>query len=135
LQSIVDIAKELHLDIPNFVWDQPEFIQKQIERGECFFLEDGGEPVGVIALRERKNGIHIESLVVKKSHTAKGYGTKLIEFAKEFAKDRGHKSLHAYTFREYNILDFYLKRGFTLQEYSGSYNGRPYYCLEMKVGK
>jgi GNAT superfamily N-acetyltransferase len=71
--------------------------------------------------------------VVKKEFQGKGIGTQFIEFAKQFAKEREFNILHAYSFQEYNMADFYLKRGFRMLKDPGNYYDHTYYCFEMKV--
>ena len=89
--------------------------------------------MGVMSLRERKRGVHIETLAIKNEFNSNGFGTELVAFAKEFAKNKGATTLHAYSFYEYNIVDFYLKQGFKLMDYKGSYQGHQYHCLELQV--
>lgn len=132
-KEIMDIANLLYLEIPKFLWNSGEFITKQVEKKEYFLIKDNDSVVGVMSLRQRKNGVHIETLVVKKEFQSKGLGTKLIEFAKKFAKEKGNNSLYAYSFSEYNIADFYLKKRFKLMGYVGYYKNRKYDCFKIKL--
>ena len=132
-KEIIDIANLLYLDIPGFVWNSEEFVKKQIEKGEYFLIENDGQTMGIMSLRQRKNGMHIETLVIKKEFQSKGYGTQFIEFSKKFAREKKNDTLYAYSFTEYNIADFYLKKGFKLMDYVGSYKGRQYNCFEIKI--
>jgi len=132
-EEIIKITDVLFLQIPNFVWNNEKFVEKQIKSGEYFVGEENGRLVGVISLRQRKNGMHIETIAIRDGFAANGFGTELVAFAKQVAKDKGTDTLHAYSFHEYNIVDFYKKQGFELMDYSGSYNGHPYHCLEIKI--
>ncbi len=132
-EPIKEIANFLYLNIPDFVWNSEEFITKQIKRGEYFVIENGGEIAGIMSLRQRKNGMHIETLAVKKEFQSKGFGTQFIDFAKIIAKERRNKTLFAYSFVEYNIADFYLKKGFKMMDYVGYYNRHKYRCFKMEV--
>ena len=132
-KEIIDIANLLYLDIHNFVWNNDNFITKQIDKGEYFLMEENGVVAGIMSLRQRKNGIHIETLAVKKKFQSKGLGTKFIEFAKEFSREKGFNILHAYSFSDYNIADFYLKKGFKMMDYNGYYNNHKYNCFELKI--
>ena len=58
-EEIIKITDVLFLQIPNFVWNNEKFVEKQIKSGEYFVGEENGRLVGVISLRQRKNGIHI----------------------------------------------------------------------------
>ncbi|MEK7658583.1 MAG: GNAT family N-acetyltransferase [Patescibacteria group bacterium] len=133
IKEILEITKQLHLNMADFVWDTENFITLQIERGDYFVLEDNEKIFGVISLKFRRNGMHIETLAIREGFTSNGYGTELINFAKQFSKDRGAGALRVYSFSEYNILDFYSKNGFKLMDYHGSYDGHKYHCLEMKL--
>jgi N-acetylglutamate synthase-like GNAT family acetyltransferase len=132
-QEVMETANLLYLPIQNFIWNKEEFVQKQIENGEYFLAQENGMTIGIISLRQRSNKISIETLVVKKEFQGKGIGTQFIEFAKQFAKEREFNILHAYSFQEYNMADFYLKRGFRMLKDPGNYYDHTYYCFEMKV--
>lgn len=132
-KEIKEIADLLRLNIPGFVWNDEDFIAKQIKKGEYFVMDNGDKIAGIMSLRERTNGLHIETLVVRKEFQSRGLGTKFIVFAKKFAKDRNIGILHAYSFAEYNIADFYLKKGFKLMDYVGYYKHHQYRCFEMNL--
>ncbi len=132
-QHILDIAKLLHINIPHFVWSQPEFISRQIEQGEYFFIEERGVVAGIMSLRERNNKLHIETLAVRKEFQSQGLGSLFIAFAKQLAKEHGHAKLHAYSFTDYNMEKFYLKKGFTKLAHLGYYHNHPYQCFEIKI--
>src|SRR5688572_7845890 len=91
--TIQEITNLLYLNMPDFVWNTVDFIEKQIQRGEYFVMSDNGTIAGVMSLRERKNGLHIETLVIRKEYQAKGFGSQFIEFAKNFAQERGIKNI------------------------------------------
>ncbi|MBD3208529.1 MAG: GNAT family N-acetyltransferase [Candidatus Nealsonbacteria bacterium] len=132
-EDVLEITKLLHLDIPDFVWDTGEFVEKQIKRGEYFLVEKEGKVVGIISLRQRQNKMHIETIAVKNGSQAEGIGTKLIDFAKEHTKQKGLNVLRAYSFYEYKSVDFYLKRGFNLLSKPGRYKNHKYYRFEMEI--
>ena len=129
-EEIIKIVDLLHLDIPNFVWNQEEFVSKQISNKEYFLGEQGGNIIGVMSLSARKNKMNIETLVVKREFQSQGFGTQFIVFAKQFARDKGFDALYAYSFKEYNMTDFYLKKHFKMLDYPGSYKNHQYYCFK-----
>ena len=88
-----------------------------------------------MSLRKRTNKISIETLAVKKDFQHKGLGSQLIDFAKKFTKDNGFDTLHAYSFTEYNAVQFYLNRNFKMLENPGYYKGHKYDCFEIKIWK
>src|SRR3989344_2126169 len=89
VKTIQEITNLLHLNIPGFIWNDEEFIGKQIEKGEYFVMADNGMIAGVMSLRERKKGMHIETLVIKKEFQSKGFGSQFIDFAKKFTQEKG----------------------------------------------
>lgn len=132
-KNILEIVNLLYLDMPDFVWNTDEYLNRQIENKEYFVAEEDKKIVGVVSFRLRKNIMYIETLVVSKDHQSKGIGTALIEFAKKFTKEKGVNVLHICAFYEYKTVDFYLKRGFSLLDKPGVYNGHKYYRFEMKT--
>ncbi len=132
-KHIMDIAGKLSLDMPGFVWGQEDFIMRQIQAGEYFVVEEKDVIVGILSLRQTGKNIRIETLAIRDGFTSNGFGTQLLTFAKQYAKEKGFSMLQAYSFYEYNIKDFYLKQNFTLLEYRGQYQGHPYYCFEVRV--
>lgn len=133
-KEIIDVVNLLYLpSIPNFIWNREDFIDQQIKDKQYFLGEHNGIVVGAMSLRQRINKINIETLVVKKEFQSKGFGTKFLNFAAQFAREKGFDTLHAYSFNEYNMVNFYLKKGFTMLDASGSYYDHPYYCFEKKV--
>ncbi len=133
LDNIVAITNLLYIDIPGFVWNKPEYIMRQITNGEYFVIDKEGAMVGVMSMRQRNRKMHIETLVVNHEFQSKGFGTLFIEFAKKVSRQKGFKTLHAYSFIDYNMVNFYLKKGFTKLSHFGYYNNYEYYCFEMKL--
>ena len=132
-KEILEIVSELYLNIPRFVWNEEGFVEKQIEKKEYFVIEDQGRLVGIMSLRQRTNKVNIETLAVRKNFQSKGLGSKFIEFAKQFTKEKGFNTLHAYSFSEYYSADFYLKKGFKVLPYFGYYKNHKYDCFELKI--
>ncbi|MEK7537191.1 MAG: GNAT family N-acetyltransferase [Patescibacteria group bacterium] len=133
LKAVKEIAGLLYIDMPDFVWDTEEFIKKQIKRGEYYIGEENGKTAGMVSLRERNGMLYIETLAVVKDAQSSGIGSKLVEFAKKFAKDKGFKILRTTSFYEYGVKDFYIKQGFRLLDEPGEYNGHKFYRLEFKL--
>ncbi|MDO8530392.1 MAG: GNAT family N-acetyltransferase [bacterium] len=132
-QEIIEIVSNLHLNIPNFVWNESDFVEKQIQNKEYFVIEDAGKLVGAMSLRQRNNKVSVETLAVKKEFRGKGFGSEFIEFAKQFTKEKGFTTLHAYSFSDYNSADFYVKKGFAILGYFGYYKDHKYDCFELLI--
>jgi len=133
VSKIAEINRALHLDIPDFVWTDLEFIKKQVERGEYFVGEENGTAVGAMSLRERNRMLYIETLAVAKDIQSRGVGSKLVDFAKQFAKDSGFETLRTTSFYKYEVKDFWTKRGFGLLPEPGEYGGHKFYRFELKL--
>lgn len=132
VEAIKQIADLLYIEMPDFVWNQEDFIKKQIERGEYYVLEKD-KVLGILSLREKQGMMYIETLAVAKDLQAKGIGSKLIEFAKDFGRKNNFKILRTTSFYEYGVKDFYIKNGFRLLPESGKYSGHKFHRLEIDV--
>lgn len=131
--DILDIISDMHIDMPGFVWNQADFVQKQIDNGEYFVAEVDGKTVGILSLRQRGPKMYIETLAVLPEYRRQKIGTKLVEFAKNTAKEKGLARVCACSFLEYKIGDFYLNQGFSLAEKPGNYNGHKYHIFISSV--
>ncbi|KPJ57358.1 hypothetical protein AMJ49_02070 [Parcubacteria bacterium DG_74_2] len=132
-KNILEVTNLLYLDIPNFIWNTDEFVDRQIKNGEYFLAETEGKTVGIISFRQRKNKMYIKTLVVINDRQSEGVGTQLVEFAKKFTKEKGLNVLRACSFYEYKTVDFYLNQGFSLLEKPGIYEHHKYYRFEMRI--
>lgn len=132
--EIREIVNELYINVPQFVWNEDDFVTKQIQNNEYIVIQEAGRLAAVMSLRRRDDKINIETLVVRKEFQRKGFGSELIEFAKQFTKSSGFNKLHAYSFCEYRASDFYVKKGFNILPYAGYYKNRKYECFELLLG-
>lgn len=112
LEAIVKINSQLHMDLPNFIWDQKEWILEEIQNGNFFVFRDNGSIGGAICFSADENELEIESLSVSGYEQGKGIGKKLVEFAIEAARQKGIKKVTVESFPGYGVKDFYLKCGF-----------------------
>lgn len=135
VEKITEIASVLYLDIKDFVWTTEDFIRKQVEKGEYYIGEENDRAAGVISLRKRNGMLYIETLVVAKDIQSSGIGKKLVEFAKQFARENNFKIMRTTSFYEYGVKDFWIKQGFRLLEESGEYSGHKFYRLEFKLNE
>lgn len=132
-KDILEIIDLLHLDIPEFIWGDGEFIEKQIQNGEYFLAEIAGSVAGIISFKKKEDKMYIETLAVAEKYRLQGVGTRLIEFAKNFTKKSGFDVLCACSFYEYDAEGFYLKQGFSLLKKSGKYNNHKYHRFEIML--
>jgi N-acetylglutamate synthase-like GNAT family acetyltransferase len=132
-KDILEIITLLHLDTPGFIWENDEFVEKQIENGEYFLAEMEGGVAGVISFRQREDKMYIETLAVAEEYRLQGVGTTLIEFAKSYTRENGLGILRACSFCEYKAESFYFNRGFSLLGKTGRYNNHKYHRFEIKL--
>lgn len=132
-QVIIELANQLYLDIPEFVFNQDDYVTRQIEAGEYFVVVEEGRVIAIISFRDRRGRMYIETLAIHPDRHANGLGTELIEFAKEYAKSQGFDTIRACAFFDYNNEDFYLKKGFIKLDQPGEYGGKQFHRFEMKV--
>lgn len=133
VQHIIEITNLLKINVSDFVWIKPEYIARQINSGEYFLIENQGNVMAAMSMRMRNNKMHIETLAVRKEFQSQGLGSLFIAFAKTLAKEQGYTKLHAYSFVDYNMEQFYLKKGFTKLAHLGYYHNHPYQCFEIQI--
>ena len=69
----------------------------RIERGEVWVLEDGEAHVGLVVLEDHGDRSVLFSVAVAPERQSAGIGRKLLSFAEETARKRGHRTLALYT--------------------------------------
>lgn len=133
VKTIIEIARVLYIDIPDFVWTTEDFIKKQIEKGEYYMVKEAGKIAGIVSLRERNRMLYIETLAKAKDAQSSGIGKKLVEFAKQFARENNFKILRTTSFYEYGVKDFWVKQDFRLLDEPGEYGGHKFYRFEFDL--
>ena len=101
VNEIQRISGVLTLDIPEFRWDQRDYIEQEIAKGNYYVLELEGKVVAIICICvESKTGFFgasktgfINALAVEPAKQKSGLGKLLIEFAIGYAKENGATSL------------------------------------------
>jgi GNAT superfamily N-acetyltransferase len=75
---------------------QDDYAQR-IPDGQVWVLEEEGQLLGVVVLTERPESFLLQNVAVAPAAQGNGYGRRLITFAEEEAKRRGHEELQLYT--------------------------------------
>ncbi|MEM3596623.1 MAG: GNAT family N-acetyltransferase [Candidatus Bathyarchaeia archaeon] len=89
---------------------------KKMNYDATFLAEIGDKPVGLVDVKLRKNGAHIENLVVLKTFRRRGVGTTLLMTAEDFARKKGLKIILAETPIEAESANmFYKKAGYKIE--------------------
>ena len=91
--------------------EQENMIDRYLERGTMYALEDG-ETVAVCVVTDEGGGVlEIKNIAVEPKHQRKGYGHALINFlVKEYEQD--YRTLQVGTGESDDILRFYARCGF-----------------------
>lgn len=125
LPALVDLLRELFTAEADFVPDQSKqerglrLILEQPSRGRIFVLRNQLHIVGMINLlftistAEGGFVILLEDLIVLPEHRGRGYGSKLVDFAKNFAKQKDFLRITLLTDKpNARSTGFYKKHGF-----------------------
>lgn len=112
LGKIENLNRQLHINLPNFIWDRGDWILQEIKNGNFFVLRQEGAICGAICLIPHEDELVIETLAVDKSEQGKGVGRKLVEFALDTARSRKVSRVSVESFLFYGVKDFYQKCGF-----------------------
>jgi GNAT superfamily N-acetyltransferase len=126
LPELVELLHDLFSMEADFVPDREKqtrgirLILEQPGRGRIFALRNDHAIIGMINLlitistAEGGFVLLLEDLVVHRDHRGQGYGTKLLDYAIDFAKKKNFLRITLLTDRpNQRTTQFYLKRGFT----------------------
>lgn len=135
-----------------FQWNQhypsKQIFEKDIERSELYVLEKAGQIIGTIVisiymddvyaqidwLTPDKENIYIHRLAVHPDFQGKGFARKLMDFAEDYAREKGCLSVRLDTFSKNKRNQmFYAARGY--QKLGDiifpKQSEHPFHCYEM----
>ena len=72
--------KKIYIELLLLADEEERMIDKYLERGQMFVLDDGGIKAECVVTQEGDNVIEIKNIAVYPKYQKKGYGKKLIEF-------------------------------------------------------
>ena len=104
-------AKKEHIDLLLLADEQENMIDKYLERGEMFVLDDDGIKAQCVVIKETDGVYEIKNIAVKPYCQRKGYGKILIEFLFLYYTDC--KVMLVGTGDSPSTINFYQKCGFT----------------------
>ena len=135
VQEIAGLNRQFHLDIEDFEWDKPEWIKEEIGKGNYYILKQCGLVLGAIDLQKiDADEIYIEAIAVDSASHGLGIGKKLIDYAKQRAREMGCKKISVESFESYDLLGFYQRVGFGLDNPpTGYYEGKPFHRFVMNL--
>ena len=83
----VEKDKKQHLELLLLADEQEDMIDRYLERGDMFVLEDGGVLAECVVTREGDGVYELKNIAVAPDCQRKGYGKQLIEFAFSYYGD------------------------------------------------
>jgi len=104
-------AKKEYIDLLLLADEQENMIDKYLERGEMFVLDDNGIKAECVVTKEKDGIYELKNIAVTPDYQQKGYGKGLIEFLFSYYVDC--KTMLVGTGDCPSTLNFYKKCGFT----------------------
>lgn len=83
----VEKDKKQHLELLLLADEQEDMIDRYLERGDMFVLEDGGVLAECVVTREGDGVYELKNIAVAPDCQRRGYGKQLIEFAFSYYGD------------------------------------------------
>ena len=110
----IESDKKRYLPLLLLADEQENMIDRYLERGTLFVVEDNGIALAETVVTDEGDGVaEIKSLAVNPQYQGKGYGRALIRFVTEQCKDR-YKTLQVGTGDSPITVPFYESCGFDL---------------------
>lgn len=108
----VKFDKKAYLDLLLLADEQEDMIDRYLDRGTMYVLDDGGVKAECVVTDEQNGALEIKNLAVAPSDRGKGYGRALVEFlAGKYSGE--YTLLQAGTGDSPLTVPFYKKCGFS----------------------
>ena len=105
--------KKRYIDLLLLADEQEDMIDRYLERGTMYVLEDDGVGAVCVVTDEGDGVLEIKNIAVDPAHRKKGYGRRLIDFVAQAYSGR-FSVLQVGTGESPLTLPFYEKCGFTV---------------------
>ena len=76
----VETDKKRYLDLLLLADEQEDMVDRYLERGTMYVLEDGGVKAECVVTDERNDVLELKNIAVEPDFQGKGYGKALIDF-------------------------------------------------------
>lgn len=107
----VETNKKKYIDLLLLADEEEKMINKYLERGEMYILDDNGVKAECVVTDEGNGVLEVKNIAVSPQHQGKNYGKKLIEFIIEkYSKD--YSVIQVGTGDSPATIPFYKKCGF-----------------------
>ena len=103
--------KKLYMDLLFLADEQEDMINRYLERGTMYVLDDNGVKAECVVMEEPNGVLEIKNIAVKPNCQRKGYGKKLIDFLVEKYSEQ-YAVLQVGTGDSPLTITFYEKCGF-----------------------
>jgi GNAT superfamily N-acetyltransferase len=103
--------KKLHLPLLLLADEQEDMIDRYLERGTMYVLEDGGVRCECVVTDEGEGVLEIKNLATAPEYQGKGYGKRMIDFLAQRYRGQ-YKLLQVGTGDSPLTIPFYEKCGF-----------------------
>lgn len=110
IKQVLERKKD-YLDLLLLADEQESMLDKYLERGEMFVLDDNGIKAECVVTKESDGIYELKNIAVYPNYQRQGYGKKLIEFILLHYPDC--RVLYVGTGDSVNTLSFYKSCGFT----------------------
>lgn len=107
----VENDKKAYIDLLLLADEQEDMIDRYLERGEMFVLEDGGVVAECVVTKETGGVYELKNIAVAPNYQKMGYGKKLIDYVFSYYADCG--TMLVGTGDVPSTLGFYQSCGFT----------------------
>ena len=88
------LEKKTYLSLLLLADEQEDMIDRYLERGDMYVLEDGGKALAVIVVTDEGGGVlEIKNLAVDPAFHKCGYGRRMIDFAADHYRNAFHTLL------------------------------------------
>lgn len=106
-----------------------EVLLKQFEENVHFFMLESEEGTIGFAAYEALDAIQgkLHKIYLRPQQKSKGAGTFLLEYVAQFAQENGQKELILNVNRQNSAVQFYVKRGFQIDQEMDLHVGNGYY--------
>ncbi|MDX1315185.1 MAG: GNAT family N-acetyltransferase, partial [Eudoraea sp.] len=132
----------------NELYPSRTVLEKDVDRGELYLLENPEGLVGIIALTSlmdeeyeavawltpNQNNLYVHRLAVSPEYQGRGFAQKLMSFAEAFAREANYSSIRLDTFSQNpRNQKFYEQRGYSRlgNVYFPNQSEFPFYCYEL----
>jgi len=108
--TLIENDKKKYLDLLLIADEQEDMIDRYLERGNMFILEDNGVKAECVITNEADGIYELKNIAVHPDSQREGYGKALINFLFSFYKDG--KTMYVGTGDSVKKLNFYKNCGF-----------------------